>query len=136
MIARRVCPARGLKTAAEEGRFENEGWRYRKDAGRFWASVGIDRIADEQGHLLGFAKVTRDMSERREAQLALEHARDVMAQSQKMDAIGQLHGGVPHDFNTLLMAVLGSLELLDKRMPNDPKMKILLTTPLRAHAGA
>jgi PAS domain S-box-containing protein len=119
-------PARGLRTAAEVGRFENEGWRYRKDGSRFWASVVIDRIADEQGHLLGFAKVTRDMSERREAQLALEHARDAMAQSQKMDAIGQLTGGVAHDFNNLLMAVLGSLELLDKRMPNDPKMKMLL----------
>jgi PAS domain S-box-containing protein len=110
-------PARGLKTAAEERQFENEGWRYRKDGSRFWASVVIDRIADEQGHLLGFAKVTGDMSERREAQLALEQARDAMAQSQKMDAIGRLTGGVAHDFNNLLMAVLEALSCSTSACP-------------------
>jgi PAS domain S-box-containing protein len=119
-------PQQGLAAAAKEGRWENEGWRYRRDGSQFWASVVIDRILDDQGALVGFAKVTRDMTERREAQLALEHARDAMAQSQKMDAIGQLSGGVAHDFNNLLMAVLGSLELLEKRLPNDPKMKLLL----------
>ena len=119
-------PERGLQTAAREGRFENEGWRYRKDGSRFWASVVIDRIVDDDGKLLGFAKVTRDMTERREAQVALERAREAMAHSQKMDAIGQLTGGVAHDFNNLLMAVLGSLELLGKRLPEDPKLKLLL----------
>jgi PAS domain S-box-containing protein len=119
-------PFKGLETAAKEGRWENEGWRKRKDGSQFWASVVIDRILDEQGTLIGFAKVTRDMTERREAQLSLEQARDAMVQSQKMDAIGQLSGGLAHDFNNLLMAVLGSLELLDKRLPNDPKLKLLL----------
>ncbi len=119
-------PALGLQTAAREGRFENEGWRYRKDGTRFWASVVIDRIVDDDGKLLGFAKVTRDMTERREAQIALERARETVAQSQKMDALGQLTGGVAHDFNNLLMAVLGSLELLGKRLPNDTKLRLLL----------
>jgi PAS domain S-box-containing protein len=118
-------PALGLETAAREGRFEKEGWRYRKDGSRFWASVVIDRIVDD-GKLVGFAKITRDMTERRETQIALERARDAMAHSQKMDAIGQLTGGVAHDFNNLLMAVLGSLELLGRRIPDDAKLKLLL----------
>jgi PAS domain S-box-containing protein len=119
-------PALGLQTAAREGRFEKEGWRYRKDGSRFWANIVIDRIVNDDGKLLGFAKVTRDMTERRETQIALERARDAMAQSQKMDAIGQLTGGVAHDFNNLLMAVLGSLELLGKRLPDDARLKLLL----------
>ncbi len=119
-------PAQGLETAAREGRFEKEGWRYRQDGSRFWAHVVIDRIVDDNGKLVGFAKITRDMTERREAQVALERAREAMAQSQKMDAIGQLTGGVAHDFNNLLMAVLGSLELLGKRLPDDARLKLLL----------
>src|SRR5262249_23636421 len=51
-------PDRNLKIAAKQGRFESEGWRIRKDGGRFWASVVIDPIRDETGKLLGFAKIT------------------------------------------------------------------------------
>jgi PAS domain S-box-containing protein len=120
-------PAQGLRTAAREGRWEKEGWRYRKDGSRFWANVVIDRITDDDGTIIGYAKITRDMTERREAQIALEQAREAMAQSQKMDAIGQLTGGVAHDFNNLLMAVLGSLELVGKRLPHqDGKLRLLL----------
>jgi nitrogen-specific signal transduction histidine kinase len=75
---------------------------------------------------LGFAKITRDITERKEAQESLERAREALFQSQKMDAIGQLTGGVAHDFNNLLMAVLGSLELLRKRLPDDPQLLRLL----------
>jgi PAS domain S-box-containing protein len=64
-------PQQLLSTAAEEGRFEGEGWRVRKDGERFWASVVIDPIRDDAGALIGFAKVTRDITERREAQEAL-----------------------------------------------------------------
>jgi PAS domain S-box-containing protein len=121
-----AVPQKALETAARVGRYEVEGWRYRKDGSRFWAHIIIDRILDESDQLLGFAKITRDMTEQREAQIALEKARDAMAQSQKMDAIGQLTGGVAHDFNNLLMAVLGSLELLGRRLPDDPKLRMLL----------
>jgi len=119
-------PQIGLETARREGRFEKEGWRYRKDGSKFWANVVIDAIRTPAGELIGYAKITRDMTERRQAQEQLERAREAMAQSQKMDAIGQLTGGVAHDFNNLLMAVLGSLELIRRRLPEDAKLKLLL----------
>ncbi len=119
-------PAKGLATAARVGRFEKEAWRLRKDGTRFWAHVVIDAIRDPSGELLGFAKITRDVTERRDTQIALERAREALFQSQKMEAIGQLTGGVAHDFNNLLMAVLGSLELLRKRIPADDRATLLL----------
>ena len=109
-------PQRALATALSEGRFEAEGWRLRKDGTRFWASVVIDPIRDETGTLRGFAKVTRDITERRKAQQALDEAREVLAQAQKMEAVGQLTGGVAHDFNNLLQAISSSLELIDQRL--------------------
>jgi PAS domain S-box-containing protein len=104
-------PARGLRTASREGRFETEGWRIRKDGSRFWANVVIDPIRD-RGELVGFAKITRDITERRATEERLRHA-------QKMEAVGQFTGGAAHDFNNLLMAILGSLDLLRKRLPDD-----------------
>jgi len=68
-------PKIALETAASEGRFEAEGWRVRKDGGRFWANIVIDRILDDEGALVGFTKITRDLTERKEAQEALEASR-------------------------------------------------------------
>jgi PAS domain S-box-containing protein len=110
------APSRALETAEREGRFEAEGWRIRKDGTRFWAHVIIDAIRDPMGTLIGFAKVTRDLTERRETQLALEQAREAVFQSQKMDAIGKLTGGVAHDFNNLLAVIVGSLDLARNRL--------------------
>jgi len=110
-------PQRALRTAEHDGRFEAEGWRCRRDGTLFWASVVIDPVRDTMGSLIGFAKVTRDLSERREAQRALEKAQEAFFQSRKMDAIGKLTGGVAHDFNNLLAAVIGSLELAKRRLP-------------------
>ncbi|MFS2013553.1 PAS domain S-box protein [Azospirillum sp. CT11-132] len=109
-------PQRALATALSEGKFEAEGWRLRKDGTRFWASVVIDPIRDETGALRGFAKVTRDITERRKAQQALDEAREALAQAQKMEAVGQLTGGVAHDFNNLLQAISSSLELIEQRL--------------------
>lgn len=109
-------PSRALETAEREGRFEAEGWRIRKDGTRFWASVVIDAIRDTMGRLIGFAKITRDLTERREAQLALEEAREAIFQAQKMEAIGKLTGGVAHDFNNLLAVIVGSLDLARQRL--------------------
>jgi len=122
----RGLPAKALATAVAEARFEGEGWRVRKDGTEFWANVVIDPIYDAKGVLIGFAKVTRDITEKREAQLALEQAREALFQSQKLDAIGQLTGGVAHDFNNLLMVVLTSLELLRRGLPEDQRLHRLL----------
>ena len=102
-------PRIALETAAREGRFEAEGWRVRKDGTRFWASVIIDPIRKDDGVLIGFAKVTRDLSEKR----AIE---EQLRQSQKMEAVGQLTGGLAHDFNNLLTGISGSLEMMKMRL--------------------
>ena len=119
-------PARALETAGREGKFEAEGWRVRKDGSRFCAYVVIDPIRGPSGELIGFAKITRDLSERKAAEQKLEKAREISLQSQKLEAIGQLTGGIAHDFNNLLTAILGSLELLRKRLPSDSKSMALL----------
>ena len=119
-------PQRGLAVAAAEGRCEKEGVRVRKDGTTFIAHVIIDAIRDEAGDLLGFAKVTRDVTEKVETQRSLEAAREALVQSQKLEAIGQLTGGVAHDFNNLLMAILGSLELTRRRLPKDSNVLPLI----------
>ncbi|CAN5188707.1 PAS domain-containing sensor histidine kinase [soil metagenome] len=125
-------PQNALATARREGRFEKEGWRVRKDGTQFWANVIIDPIHDDTGTIVGFAKVTRDITERRDTQKALDQAREALAHSQKMDAIGQLTGGIAHDFNNLLMVILGSLELADKRLPDDERIKTLISNATQA----
>ncbi|HEY0220100.1 MAG TPA: ATP-binding protein [Afipia sp.] len=130
-------PERALFNALTYGRHAGEGWRVRKNGSRFWADVIIDPIRSPAGEFVGYAKITRDLSERREAQLALERTREVLYQAQKMEAIGQLTGGVAHDFNNLLMAILGSLELVRKRLPDDPKITPLIQNAIRgAQRGA
>jgi PAS domain S-box-containing protein len=124
-------PEKGLEIARRDGRFEKEGIRQRKDGSRFWAHVVIDAIRDSSGNLIGFAKVTRDITEKVEAQKALNKAREDLFQAQKMEAIGQLTGGIAHDFNNLLMAVLGSLEILKKKLPDDPSMAPLLDNAIQ-----
>ncbi len=131
-------PARSLGIAEREGRFEAEAWRQRKDGSRFWANVVIDAIREPSGKLLGFAKITRDITERREAQRALERTREALVHSQKIEAIGKLTGGVAHDFNNLLTVVLGSLDLLRRYVPSDdPRITRLLDNALQgAQRGA
>lgn len=112
-------PARVLSTALAEGRFEAEGWRVRKDGGHFWATVVVEPVRDDDGTLIGFAKVTRDITERRQAQLALEEAREALFQAQKLETVGRLTGSVAHDFNNLLQVIGNSLELVCARLPPD-----------------
>ncbi|WP_025600179.1 PAS domain-containing sensor histidine kinase [Burkholderia sp. WSM2230] len=118
------APALILATAAREGRAEREGWRVRKDGSRFWAHVVVDAIRDDAGSLVGFAKVTRDITERKEAAAALEKANTALFQAQKMEAIGRLTGGVAHDFNNLLAILSNGLEVLaiQSRTPVERRM--------------
>src|SRR5256714_9158498 len=119
-------PFRALSIAREQGRYEEEGWRVRKDGTFFWASVVIDPIW-ENGRLAGFAKITRDITERRDAQLKLEQMQKQLAESQKLDALGQLTGGVAHDFNNLLMIISGSLHTLKKGVNDDRRLQRALS---------
>ena len=109
-------PARALETARREGKFEAEGLRVRKDGSTFWASVVMNPIRDPAGALIGYAKITRDITERREAQEKLQRAQEQLAQAQKMEGIGQLTGGVAHDFNNLLTIIIGNLETMQRAL--------------------
>ena len=119
-------PARAIESARTTGRYESEGWRVRKDGSRFWANAVIDAIHDDDGELIGFAKVTRDMTEKREAQLRLEESREQLFRAQKMEALGQLTGGLAHDFNNLLTAILGAADLSLRNLGDEERLKRML----------
>ena len=123
-------PRIGLETATRNGRWEHEGQRVRKDGTAFWAHVVIDAIRDDAGQLVGFAKVTRDITERREAEAALQAAQATMIRSQKLEAIGQLTGGVAHDFNNLLQVISGNLQLLSKDIAGNARAEIRVQSAL------
>jgi PAS domain S-box-containing protein len=110
----RGLPSLGLEIAARNGRYETEAWHIRKDGSRFWANVVIHPVTDQKGQFIGFFKVTRDITVRREQEDELQRVRAALAQSQKMEAVGQLTGGIAHDFNNLLTAVLGNIELIEQ----------------------
>ena len=130
-------PNQILAEAAAKGHFEGEGWRLRKDGGRFWAQVAVDSVRDREGRLLGFAKITRDLSKQRETLLQLEEARNSLFQAQKMEAIGHLTGGVAHDFNNLLTVILGNASTLQQELVARPDIKPLADmTRLAAERGA
>jgi len=126
-------PEQGLEAAREAGRFAAEGWRVRKDGSRFRASVVIDPVY-EDGRLVGFAKVTRDITERYQAEQQLELAREALLESQKMESIGKLTLGLAHDFNNLITIIVNSVELVGRRVgaDADPRTRTLLDTALKA----
>ena len=123
-------PRIGLETASRNGRWEHEGQRVRKDGTAFWAHVVIDAIRDDAGKLVGFAKVTRDITERREAEAALQAAQATVIRSQKLEAIGQLTGGVAHDFNNLLQVISGNLQLLSKDIAGNARAEMRVQSAL------
>ena len=75
---------------------------------------------------IGFAKITRDMTEKRESQLRLEESREQLFRSQKMEALGQLTGGLAHDFNNLLTAILGAADLAMRNVGDEGRLKRML----------
>jgi PAS domain S-box-containing protein len=119
-------PARALRTALHYGKYEKEAWRVRKDGSRFFAHVVIDPIRDEEGRHIGFAKITRDVTEQLRAREELEEARTALFQSQKLQAMGELTGGIAHDFNNLITVIRGSAELLrNAKLGPDKRLRYL-----------
>jgi PAS domain S-box-containing protein len=118
-------PAKALRIALETGHYEEEGWRVRKDGSFFWASVVIDPIRSDAGELIGYAKITRDITERKQSQEKLAEVQKQLAESQKLEALGQLTGGVSHDFNNLLMIIAGNIHTIKKEITSDKSVRAL-----------
>jgi PAS domain S-box-containing protein len=129
-------PDQALEIASKEGTYEAEQIRVRKDGSQFWANVVIDALRDQDGRLFGFAKITRDVTLRRQAQEELDRTRAALAQSQKMDAIGQLAGGVAHDLNNFLTTVIGNLDFLRSRAAVEDAHLPRLAAAMRGAEGA
>jgi len=129
-------PALTLAIAAKEGRVEREGWRVRKDGSRFWAHVVVDAIRDDMGTLIGFAKVTRDVTERKQAAEALDQANQALVHAQKMEALGQLTGGVAHDFNNLLAVLSNGLQVLTAQSRTHLDVKMIQMMQRAVDRGA
>lgn len=106
-------PQRSLEQALKHNTFQTEAWRVRKDGTEFWASVVIDPVFDDNHSLLGFAKVTRDITEQMHAQKKISQQRDALHQAQKLEAVGRLTGSVAHDFNNFLAIIRTAAELLE-----------------------
>ncbi len=102
-----------LEIAAEQGQFSEEGWRVRKDGSRFWANVTLTAIRDADGKLRGFAKVTRDMTERRLAEQRIQHAMEELARSNA--ELQQFAYVASHDLQEPLRAIAGCVQLLQQR---------------------
>ena len=130
-------PEKALWAAEHEGRYETEGWRVRGDGTTFWAHVVIDPVYDSTRQLIGFAKITRDITERRDAAIMLERTREALAQSQKLEAIGKLTGGIAHDFNNLLNVICSGIDLL-RAAPSDTAQhrKVIDSMERAAQRGA
>jgi PAS domain S-box-containing protein len=133
-------PERGLEVARTTGSYSTEGWRVRKDGSRFLANILITAIRDDSGTLRGFAKLTHDITERKEAEKALareteerQRVERILSQAQKMDVLGQLTGGIAHDFNNMLAVIVGSLDILQRRLrTDDPRILNLIRSATQA----
>jgi len=128
-------PALALQLAAYEGKSVVEGWRVRRDKSLFWASAVIEAVRNAVGNLVGYVKITRDITERRKAQASLERAQEQLAQSQKMEALGQLTGSIAHDFNNLLMIVSGQAQLLRRKLSDAKHLQAIDAIHSAANRG-
>ena len=130
------APERALAAAAAiSGTYEHDGWRVRKDGSLFLAAVVIDAIHDEEGNLIGFANIMRDVTERHEARAKLRRTQEQLAQSQKMEALGQLTGSIAHDFNNMLMVVSGNAQILKRRLRNSKNLRAVEAIELASARG-
>jgi len=110
-------PQRSLEIAVREGRYEAEAWRLRKDGSRFLANVVIDALKDDSGKLIGFAKITRDVTERVRAARELEEARIGLVQSRAEEALHRVQAELAH---VARVASLGELAASIAHEVNQP----------------
>jgi two-component system, cell cycle sensor histidine kinase and response regulator CckA len=141
-------PALALREAATESRYEEEGWRIRKDGSRFWANLVVTALMDDNGALVGFSAIIRDLTERKRAEEELtrlnaqleerfaekaaelgqtigerEKLQAQLLQAQKMDGIGTLAGGIAHDMNNILNVISGYASLILQNPGNTEKVE-------------
>ena len=124
-----------LAAASREGQCIAQTWVMRKDGSHFYADIVIDALRNDAGELIGFAKLVRDITTQREAQIALETTREQLAQAQKMEALGQLTGGIAHDFNNLLMIVSGYAQILQRRLSDEKHLQAVQAIRAAADRG-
>ena len=111
-------PQRALVTAMDEGRSEDEGWRVRKDGSRFWANVVITPLRDQEGKLIGFSKITRDLSERKQAENVVQAARSELARMARVTTVGELTASVAHEINQPLAAIVNNANACTRMLAN------------------
>jgi PAS domain S-box-containing protein len=129
-IARGV-PQRDLDSAAAQGRFEVEGWRVRKDGSLFWANVVFTAIRDPAGNARGFAKLTRDLTERRQVEQILTEAKRAAEKANL--AKSEFLSSMSHELRSPLNAILGFAQLMDSdATPATPSQKASIDEILRA----
>jgi PAS domain S-box-containing protein len=114
-------PARDLEIARKEGRYEEEGWRSRKDGSTFWANVVITSVRDETGELIGFSKVTRDLTERNRTEAELIRAK--VAAEKASEAKSQFLANMSHELRTPLNSLLILARLLADNMEGNLRPK-------------
>jgi PAS domain S-box-containing protein len=114
------APTRALEAAIQKGKHAVEGWRIKKNGTLFFVTGAVSSYRDDSGSPTGFINILRDATERRDAEEKLFQAREQLAMSQKMEAIGKLTGGIAHDFNNLLMIIGGSAQIFARLL--DPKL--------------
>ena len=125
-------PERLLRTAAEEGRVVDEGWQRRKEGSLFWCNVILTALRDSGGRLLGYAKVTRDLTEHRLAELERNKLGAQMLQGQKLQAIGQLSAGIAHEINNPVGYILSNLNTLGEYCGDLRRLLRIATTAAEA----
>jgi PAS domain S-box-containing protein len=111
-------PQMHLLTAADQGRCEDEGWRVQKDGSRFWANVVITPLRDQKGTLIGFSKITRDLTERKQAENAAQEARSELARMARVTTMGELTASVAHEINQPLAAVVNNANACSRMLAN------------------
>jgi PAS domain S-box-containing protein len=113
-------PEMELEVAVEQSRFSSEVWRVRKDGSRFWASVVITALHDQQGKLVGFSKITRDLTERKQTEQALQNATAELAHMARVTTMGELAASIAHEINQPLAAIVNNANASSRLLASEP----------------